>query len=102
MFSLSDVLILILSISAHFRWQCVQLVGRFKCDVESISAFPAQVMLNTSRFVAEAGGQAELVLRVRQGTNPHFAFMKPDHRLHPYFRWLLHARPQVRHRRAKP
>ena len=54
-----------------------------------------QVMLNTSRFVAEAGGQAELVLRVRQATNPNFAFLKPDHRLHPYFRWLLHARPQV-------
>ena len=36
-----------------------------------------QVMLNTSRFVAEAGGQAELVLRVRQATNPNFAFLKP-------------------------
>ena len=52
-------------------------------------------MLNTARFVAEAGGQAELVLRARQSTNPHFAFLRPDSRLQPYFRWLVRAQPQV-------
>ena len=53
-------------------------------------------MLNTARFVAEAGGQAELVLRARQATNPHFAFLRPGSALQPYFRWLVRVQPQVR------
>ena len=56
----------------------------------------AQIMAQTARFVREAGGQAEFVLRVRQAANPAFAFLAPGDRCHAYFRWLLEAAPQVR------
>ena len=54
-----------------------------------------QIMAQTARFVREAGGQAEFVLRVRQAANPAFAFLAPGDRCHAYFRWLLEATPQV-------
>lgn len=54
-----------------------------------------QIMAQTARFVREAGGQAEFVLRVRQAANPAFAFLAPGDRCHAYFRWLLEAAPQV-------
>ena len=54
-----------------------------------------QVMLQTAKFVRQEGGQLELVLRVRQGQNASFAFLKPDGPLHDYYRWLVHAEPQV-------
>ncbi|KAK3199754.1 hypothetical protein Dsin_023169 [Dipteronia sinensis] len=35
------------------------------------------------------GGQSEIVLRVKQGDNPTFGFLMPDHHLHAYFRFLV-------------
>ncbi|XP_038685405.1 protein suppressor of white apricot isoform X2 [Tripterygium wilfordii] len=40
-------------------------------------------------FVSKHGGQSEIVLRVKQGDNPTFGFLMPDHQLHPYFRFLV-------------
>jgi hypothetical protein len=55
-------------------------------------------MAQTARFVREAGGQAEFVLRVRQAANPAFAFLAPGARCHAFYRWLLDAAPQARGR----
>ena len=60
-----------------------------------MAALPCQVMLQTSRFVRQEGAQLELVLRVRQGQNAAFSFLKPDSPLHGYYRWLVNAQPQV-------
>lgn len=46
-------------------------------------------MARTAIFVSKHGGQSEIVLRVKQGDNPTFGFLMPDHRLHPYFRFLV-------------
>lgn len=54
-----------------------------------------QVMMQTARFVRQEGDQLELVLRIRQGHNASFRFLKPDSHLHDYYRWLVHAEPQV-------
>lgn len=40
-------------------------------------------------FVSQHGGQSEIVLRVKQGDNPTFGFLMPDHHLHAYFRFLV-------------
>ncbi|MBA0567438.1 hypothetical protein Golob_012175 [Gossypium lobatum] len=48
-----------------------------------------QIMARTAIFVRKHGGQSEIVLRVKQGDNPTFGFLMPDHRLHPYFRFLV-------------
>ncbi|TYH74923.1 hypothetical protein ES332_D05G437700v1 [Gossypium tomentosum] len=48
-----------------------------------------QIMARTAIFVSKHGGQSEIVLRVKQGDNPTFGFLMPDHRLHPYFRFLV-------------
>nr|VDD21469.1 unnamed protein product [Brassica oleracea] len=48
-----------------------------------------QIMARTSSFVSNHGGQSEIVLRVKQGGNPTFGFLMPDHHLHPYFRFLV-------------
>lgn len=40
-------------------------------------------------FVSKHGGQSEIVLRVKQGDNPTFGFLMPDHHIHPYFRFLV-------------
>lgn len=40
-------------------------------------------------FVSKHGGQSEIILRVKQGDNPTFGFLMPEHRLHPYFRFLI-------------
>jgi hypothetical protein len=52
-------------------------------------------MMQTAKFVRESGGHSELVLRVRQASNPNFAFLRPDDHRHPYFQWLVTADPQV-------
>ena len=51
--------------------------------------------MQTANFVRQEGGQLELVLRVRQAQNASFGFLKPDSPLHDYYRWLVHAKPQV-------
>ncbi|KAK9092032.1 hypothetical protein Syun_026943 [Stephania yunnanensis] len=48
-----------------------------------------QIMARTALFVSKHGGQSEIVLRVKQGDNPTFGFLMPDHHLHPYFRFLV-------------
>ncbi|KAJ4820553.1 hypothetical protein LUZ62_033119 [Rhynchospora pubera] len=48
-----------------------------------------QIIARTAKFVSEHGGQSEIVLRVKQGNNPTFGFLMPDHHLHPYFRFLV-------------
>lgn len=48
-----------------------------------------QIIARTATFVSKNGGQSEIVLRVKQGDNPTFGFLMPDHRLHPYFRFLV-------------
>lgn len=51
--------------------------------------------MQTARFVRHEGDQLELVLRIRQGHNASFAFLRPDSPLYDYYRWLVHAQPQV-------
>lgn len=48
-----------------------------------------QIIARTALFVSEHGGQSEIVLRVKQGSNPTFGFLMPDHHLHSYFRYLV-------------
>ncbi|GJV66747.1 splicing factor, suppressor of white-apricot [Tanacetum coccineum] len=48
-----------------------------------------QIIARTALFVSKNGGQSEIVLRVKQGNNPTFGFLMPDHHLHPYFRFLV-------------
>lgn len=40
-------------------------------------------------FVSKHGGQSEIILRVKQGDNPTFGFLMPEHHLHAYFRFLV-------------
>lgn len=51
-----------------------------------------QIIARTALFVSKHGGQSEIVLRVKQGDNPTFGFLMPDHHLHPYFRFLVDHR----------
>ncbi|KAG2600035.1 hypothetical protein PVAP13_5KG497600 [Panicum virgatum] len=53
-----------------------------------------QIIARTALFVSEHGGQSEIVLRVKQGNNPTFGFLMPDHNLHSYFRYLV-EQPQL-------
>uniref|UniRef100_A0A2P2JW84 Uncharacterized protein MANES_03G133700 n=2 Tax=Rhizophora mucronata TaxID=61149 RepID=A0A2P2JW84_RHIMU len=48
-----------------------------------------QIIARTATFVSKHGGQSEIILRVKQGDNPTFGFLMPDHDLHPYFRFLV-------------
>ncbi|XP_019251787.1 PREDICTED: splicing factor, suppressor of white-apricot homolog isoform X1 [Nicotiana attenuata] len=48
-----------------------------------------QIIARTALFVSKHGGQSEIVLRVKQGDNPTFGFLMPDHDLHAYFRFLV-------------
>ncbi|KAF0917792.1 hypothetical protein E2562_021470 [Oryza meyeriana var. granulata] len=48
-----------------------------------------QIIARTALFVSEHGGQSEIVLRVKQGSNPTFGFLMPDHHLHSYYRYLV-------------
>ena len=41
-----------------------------------------QIIARTALFVSQHGGQSEIVLRVKQGSNPTFGFLMPDHHLH--------------------
>ncbi len=45
-----------------------------------------QVLRQTAEFVAEGGAQLEVLLRVRQGSDPRFAFLNPANTLHPFYR----------------
>jgi hypothetical protein len=45
-----------------------------------------QIISQTAKFVRGNGSQVEVLLRVKHGGNPNFAFLKPDDRLFPYYR----------------
>ena len=51
--------------------------------------------MQTAKFVRQEGDQLELVLRIRQGHNASFSFLRPDSPLYDYYRWLVQAQPQV-------
>ncbi|XP_043691092.1 splicing factor, suppressor of white-apricot homolog isoform X2 [Telopea speciosissima] len=48
-----------------------------------------QIIARTAIFVSKHGGQSEIVLRVKQWDNPTFGFLRPNHHLHAYFRFLI-------------
>lgn len=48
-----------------------------------------QIISRTAMFVSKHGSQSEIILRVKQGDNPTFGFLMPDHHLHAYFRFLV-------------
>ncbi|XP_056173077.1 uncharacterized protein LOC115675142 isoform X2 [Syzygium oleosum] len=48
-----------------------------------------QIIARTAMFVGKHGGQSEIILRVKQGDNPTFGFLLPDHHLHAYFQFLV-------------
>ncbi|GAQ80230.1 hypothetical protein KFL_000490200 [Klebsormidium nitens] len=48
-----------------------------------------QVMLHTAKFVRTHGGQTEIILRVKQGSNPTFSFLMPEDPLHPFFHFMV-------------
>jgi hypothetical protein len=45
-----------------------------------------QIISQTAKFVRGNGSQVEVLLRVKHGANPNFAFLKLDDRLFPYYR----------------
>lgn len=47
------------------------------------------IIARTAIYVSKHGAQSEIVLRVKQGDNPTFGFLMPDHHLHSYFRFLV-------------
>ncbi|WCJ32960.1 SWAP (Suppressor-of-White-APricot)/surp domain-containing protein [Euphorbia peplus] len=55
-----------------------------------------QIIARTALFVSKHGGQSEIVLRVKQGDNPTFGFLLPEHNLHPYFRFLVEHKELLR------
>ncbi|KAH6775768.1 hypothetical protein C2S52_013329 [Perilla frutescens var. hirtella] len=55
-----------------------------------------QIIARTATFVSKHGGQTEIILRVKQGDNPTFGFLMPDHHLHAYFRYLV-EHPELLH-----
>ena len=54
-----------------------------------------QIILQTAKYVRQAGGQTEFVLRVRQAGNSNFSFLDPNNHQYPYFRWLVSTKPEV-------
>jgi hypothetical protein len=51
------------------------------------------VIRRTAEFVRNQGGQAEVVLRVRHGEDPTFAFLLQGDPLHPFYTHLVSADP---------
>lgn len=45
-----------------------------------------QTIVRTAEFVRSNGNQVEVLLRVKHGDNPNFAFLISLDRLHPYYR----------------
>ena len=54
-----------------------------------------QIVIETARFVRKGGGQVEVLLRVRQASNPTFSFLQPGDPGYPYYRWIVDANPEV-------
>ncbi|XP_075486895.1 uncharacterized protein LOC142526409 isoform X3 [Primulina tabacum] len=70
------------------------------CTVASFFQPPTekvhQIIARTAMFASKHGGQSEIILRVKQGDNPTFGFLMPDHHLHSYFRFLV-EHPELLH-----
>ncbi|XP_017257646.1 uncharacterized protein LOC108227158 isoform X2 [Daucus carota subsp. sativus] len=60
-----------------------------------------QIIARTAIYVSKHGAQSEIVLRVKQGDNPTFGFLMPDHHLHSYFRYLV-DHSELLHSEEKP
>lgn len=69
------------------------LPERLQCNLPPTEKLH-QIIARTAKFVSQHGGQSEIVLRVKQGDNPTFGFLMPDHHLHEYFRFLV-EHPQL-------
>ncbi|CAL9144776.1 unnamed protein product [Musa hybrid cultivar] len=69
------------------------LPERLQCNLPPTEKLH-QIIARTATFVSQHGGQSEIVLRVKQGDNPTFGFLMPDHHLHEYFRFLV-EHPQL-------
>ncbi|XP_065050807.1 uncharacterized protein LOC135680658 isoform X3 [Musa acuminata AAA Group] len=69
------------------------LPERLQCNLPPTEKLH-QIIARTATFVSQHGGQSEIVLRVKQGDNPTFGFLMPDHYLHEYFRFLV-EHPQL-------
>ncbi|KAK9795907.1 hypothetical protein WJX73_007739 [Symbiochloris irregularis] len=71
----------------------------FSIPAHVLGSIPAtlrahKIMVATAKFVRESNsGQTEIVLRVKQGSNPRMAFLLPSNAQHPYFRWLVDCPP---------
>ena len=61
-----------------------------------VSHMLSQILVQTAKFVHAHGGQVEVLMRVRQGSNPQFSFLSPGDPMHPYYRWIAETNPQVR------
>lgn len=48
-----------------------------------------QIIAQTAKFVRGNGNQVEVLLRVKHGANPNFAFLMKHDRLFPYYRWAV-------------
>eukprot|EP00879_Flechtneria_rotunda_P020561 GHRR01021634.1.p1 GENE.GHRR01021634.1~~GHRR01021634.1.p1 ORF type:complete len:441 (+),score=182.47 GHRR01021634.1:610-1932(+) len=59
-----------------------------------------QIIAQTAKFVRENGSRVEVLLRVKHGANPNFAFLIPQDRLFPYYRWLVKEAPSERVRQT--
>eukprot|EP00854_Cymbomonas_tetramitiformis_P005945 gene5945-7148_t len=54
------------------------------------------IISKTANFVRDHGGlQTEIVLRVKQASNPNFGFLFPDSELYPYFRFIIDQNPEA-------
>ncbi|GIY09619.1 hypothetical protein CEXT_122111 [Caerostris extrusa] len=47
------------------------------------------IIEKTAVFVSQQGGQMEIIIKMKQGTNPLFAFMNLDNPLYPYYKHLV-------------
>lgn len=53
-----------------------------------------KIITETAKFLRINGGQVEVLLKVKQASNPNFGFLNHDHPLHPYYRWIVDANPR--------
>ncbi|GFT23482.1 hypothetical protein NPIL_195171 [Nephila pilipes] len=47
------------------------------------------IIEKTAEFVSEQGGQMEIIIKMKQQSNPQFAFMHLDNPLYPYYKHLV-------------
>ncbi|PSN33758.1 hypothetical protein C0J52_21672 [Blattella germanica] len=72
-------------------------------DIPINMVLPESVKLNaiiekTALFISQQGAQMEILLKMKQASNPQFQFLSFDSPLHPYYRHLLMAIKTGRYR----